>query len=138
MPVRFEPSGPNLKAVAYCDHPGCAEYGPFGFDSFMGKAIDQKDARLAGKHYCARHKPKEAEKVKSIEEMKAAKANCTRCAGTGWVCGEHRDKPWSGLLETSACGCNAPGDPCPDCNGLAKMSDAAGELAVARRQYRRD
>jgi hypothetical protein len=37
-------------------------------------------------------------------------ATCTRCAGTGWVCEAHPDKP----MEHDGCG--AAGDPCPWCN----------------------
>lgn len=58
MPVQFEKSGPNLKPVAYCDAPGCSKFAPYGFGSRLGQAIDKKDARLAGRHYCAEHYPR--------------------------------------------------------------------------------
>jgi hypothetical protein len=57
MPVKFEKSGPNLKPVARCDEPGCTAYAPFGMDGHLGQAIDRKDARLAGRHYCREHNP---------------------------------------------------------------------------------
>lgn len=43
-------------------------------------------------------------------------AECFRCDGSGWVCEGHPDLPWEG---PRACGCGAPGDPCPECNELA-------------------
>ncbi len=41
---------------------------------------------------------------------------CSRCDSTGWVCEAHPERPWDGK---GACGCGAPGDPCPECNELA-------------------
>jgi hypothetical protein len=38
---------------------------------------------------------------------------CQRCDDCRWICEAHLDKPWDG---PTACGCGAPGDPCPDCN----------------------
>jgi AraC-like DNA-binding protein len=38
---------------------------------------------------------------------------CGRCEGCGWVCENHPDKQWEGK---QACGCGAPGAPCPNCN----------------------
>lgn len=40
-------------------------------------------------------------------------APCARCHGCRWVCEAHRDRPWEG---PQACGCGAPGEPCPVCN----------------------
>lgn len=57
MPVVFARSGPNLKPVAFCDYEGCTAFAPFGIDSYLGRAIDQKDAKKAGKHFCADHVP---------------------------------------------------------------------------------
>ena len=62
MMIRFERSGPHLKDVPYCDHEGCDRYGPFGFNSNLGKAIDRKDAKLAGRHFCSEHNPDRREK----------------------------------------------------------------------------
>lgn len=56
-PVTFERSGPHLKPVARCDAEGCTEYALYGFDVHLGQAIDRKDQRLAGRHFCAKHKP---------------------------------------------------------------------------------
>jgi hypothetical protein len=38
---------------------------------------------------------------------------CKRCDGCRWVCEAHPDRPWEG---PNACGCGAPGAPCPACN----------------------
>jgi hypothetical protein len=38
---------------------------------------------------------------------------CWRCDGCRWVCEAHPERPWEGPL---ACGCGAPGEPCPICN----------------------
>jgi hypothetical protein len=38
---------------------------------------------------------------------------CPRCNGCRWVCERQVDLPWEGEL---ACGCGAPGEPCPVCN----------------------
>lgn len=39
---------------------------------------------------------------------------CLRCADTRWVCEAHPERPWMG--SAYACGCGAPGEPCPECN----------------------
>lgn len=41
-------------------------------------------------------------------------AACPRCNGTYWLCEAHPDKPFEHD------GCPGPGDPCPDCNELAR------------------
>ena len=42
---------------------------------------------------------------------------CRNCADTGWVCENHDNVPWAGLLPDDACQCcGAPGMPCPVCN----------------------
>jgi len=38
---------------------------------------------------------------------------CARCDNCCFVCETHPDKPWDG---PRACGCGAPGDPCPASN----------------------
>lgn len=38
---------------------------------------------------------------------------CPLCEDSGWVCEEHPQEPWDG---DHACGCGAPGMPCPECN----------------------
>ena len=38
---------------------------------------------------------------------------CARCRDTYWVCEAQDDRPWDGA---HACGCGAPGMPCPNCN----------------------
>jgi hypothetical protein len=51
-----------------------------------------------------------------LEQLKA-RATC-RCAGIGWVCENHPDRPWAKPGEYSqACDCGA-GAPCPACNSL--------------------
>jgi hypothetical protein len=42
-----------------------------------------------------------------------SKLVCETCAGTGWVCENHADKPW--LKPPAGCVCGA-GAPCPRCN----------------------
>jgi hypothetical protein len=53
--IRFEHSGPHLKAVPFCDHDGCTRFGPFGINSNLRAALDRKDAKLAGTHFCRDH-----------------------------------------------------------------------------------
>jgi hypothetical protein len=38
---------------------------------------------------------------------------CARCDNCRWVCQAHPEGPWEG---PRACGCVAPGEPCPVCN----------------------
>jgi len=40
---------------------------------------------------------------------------CRNCAGTGWVCENHRDYPWAGLTNGAEC-CGGAGAPCGACN----------------------
>jgi len=42
-----------------------------------------------------------------------AKWKCIRCLDTYRVCEAHDDRPWN---DEEACGCGAPGMPCPSCN----------------------
>jgi hypothetical protein len=44
---------------------------------------------------------------------------CMRCFGCRWVCEAHPHMAWEGDY---ACGCGAPGMPCPFCNA----SDGVG------------
>ena len=45
------------------------------------------------------------------DKTKTDDAVCAACAGIGWVCETHTDKPWS----EAGCQCDA-GVPCQDCN----------------------
>lgn len=41
---------------------------------------------------------------------------CRTCDGTGWVCENHRDKPWNGVsYRFDACDCGLAA-PCAVCN----------------------
>lgn len=40
---------------------------------------------------------------------------CRNCSGCGWVCENHRDTPWAGLVDGPEC-CGGAGSPCPVCN----------------------
>ena len=41
---------------------------------------------------------------------------CKQCGGTGWVCENHRDRPWGAVSHRpDACECGA-GAPCGICN----------------------
>ena len=40
---------------------------------------------------------------------------CRNCSGCGWVCEDHRDTPWAGLVAGPKC-CGGAGAPCPVCN----------------------
>src|ERR1700736_4703061 len=42
---------------------------------------------------------------------------CMRCFGCRWVCEAHPHMAWEGEY---ACGCGAPGMPCPACNKPAE------------------
>jgi hypothetical protein len=55
-----------------------------------------------------------------------AAVRCASCSDTGHVCENHTGMPWGGLFcdaaalygvncEHGACGCGAPGMPCPAC-----------------------
>lgn len=42
-------------------------------------------------------------------------SDCKNCDGTGWVCENHENKPWTGYsTRKDACDCGA-GMPCPVC-----------------------
>jgi hypothetical protein len=43
----------------------------------------------------------------------SASVPCRRCDSSRWVCEVHPERPWGG---PHACGCDAAGMPCPDCN----------------------
>lgn len=70
---------------------------------------------------------------------------CRTCAGTEWVCENHRDRPWKGLTDhADACECGA-GAPCGSCNlrmasaGFVEpyrelVSDAIQQLESAERE----
>jgi hypothetical protein len=60
-------------------------------------------------------------------------SKCHTCAGTGWVCENHRDLPWQDILGVETCGCGA-GAPCGSCNlamASASYSEPWRELALA-------
>jgi len=42
---------------------------------------------------------------------------CVRCGGTGWVCEDHREKPWGATHVTDACQCGGAGALCSCCAG---------------------
>jgi hypothetical protein len=48
---------------------------------------------------------------------------CRFCQVSGWVCERHLERPWDG---DGACGCRAPGAPCPACNA-ANYGDAPAD-----------
>ena len=61
--------------------------------------------------------------LRRIEDIETVDPNCKRCHGTGWVCENHVNKPWSdGWMfdpaTMSGCNCGA-GAPCPSCDMLA-------------------
>ena len=62
-------------------------------------------------------KPSRKRLLEILEQIKDAPVKCQTCEGTGFVCENHRDRPWGGLSEHRAdaclCGC---GWPCPNCN----------------------
>ena len=58
---------------------------------------------------------------KQLQTMTAidnADPECQVCRGFGWVCENHRDKPWEGMLPKSEC-CGGAGAPCT-CNPLSR------------------
>jgi hypothetical protein len=59
---------------------------------------------------------------------------CLRCDSTGWVCGEHQDKPWEGRR---ACVCGGAGTPCPDCN-TGDPPDMPPDFVPGMKQWKRD
>ena len=57
-----------------------------------------------------------------------APAPCEVWDNGGWVCEDHRDRPWQG---DRACGCGGAGAPCPACNeafGHPRVTDAIEEI----------
>jgi hypothetical protein len=42
--------------------------------------------------------------------------NCPHCAGDGWVCENHPERPWEGSRLQNACTCGGAGMPCGLCN----------------------
>src|SRR5947199_10356728 len=47
--------------------------------------------------------------------LKPEAPHCETCDSTGWVCEDHRDRPWSGRRP---CGCGGAGAQCPACNDV--------------------
>jgi hypothetical protein len=45
--------------------------------------------------------------------------DCPRCLGSHWVCEAHPERPWEGEY---ACGCGAPGMPCPLYNASDELN----------------
>jgi hypothetical protein len=70
---------------------------------------------------------------RTITEIDSSDPSCERCAGTGWVCEEHDDKPWGDMTGPwpTSCHCGGAGKPCPECNPLAHSSDANRDHAAA-------
>lgn len=64
----------------------------------------------------------DATKLRRISEIETKDPDCRRCAGTGWVCENHINKPWADGpdydRDMRGCACGA-GAPCPSCNALA-------------------
>jgi len=55
---------------------------------------------------------KEGANLKGVSEPA-----CTVCGGALWVCEDHLDKPWGGVIPRGdACHCGGAGMPCPACN----------------------
>lgn len=62
-----------------------------------------------------------------ISDLDRANVECGICHGYGWVCENHQDKAWAGLMDPEevrmagkfACECGA-GAPCK-CNPLSKV-----------------
>jgi hypothetical protein len=46
---------------------------------------------------------------------------CDVCGSTGWVCEDHRDRPWDGTDHD--CGCGGAGAPCPACNQHSRPNE---------------
>jgi hypothetical protein len=61
------------------------------------------------------HKPEESWDHRGhIYAAQIRRASCPVCEGCGWVCEDHRDRPWEGR---NACSCRgSAGAPCPVCN----------------------
>jgi len=51
-----------------------------------------------------------------------------QCRGTGWVCENHTNKPWYGMMPDDfvAC-CGGAGTPCKKCHYLAKQPNVDKE-----------
>src|SRR4051794_30355397 len=56
---------------------------------------------------------------------------CKSCAGTGWVCENHQDRPWSDKLR-NGCLCGG-GAPCPKCNVPGEPPDIRGQFDTIER-----
>lgn len=58
-----------------------------------------------------------ANEIAFADELAASDScGCRNCAGGGWVCENHADRPWDGTSsDEMACGCGA-GMPCGVCN----------------------
>jgi hypothetical protein len=41
---------------------------------------------------------------------------CPYCDGSGWVCEDHRTRPWEGCHLPRSCKCGGAGAPCVLCN----------------------
>jgi hypothetical protein len=66
------------------------------------------------------------EEAAAIVAAVHAIAACTRCAGTGWVCEAHPDKP----MEHD--GCTGAGEPCPWSSGCQLSAKASAWILTRR------
>lgn len=78
---------------------------------FCRQPVDMRDLRQVIYHETPGHEPLEIDEPDADDALsRAITANCPVCAGKGWVCEEHADKPWQHD------GCGDAGEPCV-CNG---------------------
>lgn len=54
---------------------------------------------------------------------------CDNCNDAGWVCENHRDRPWDATSNRAdACGCGS-GVPCPECVPKGERPDSDRYIA---------
>lgn len=79
---------------------------------------------------CCFDRPVRVGRLPTIEEsLGPANVECPRCEGVGWVCENHPDVPWPGMVSDEAerrhaeltGGCYAPGMPCACRPGAAAV-----------------
>lgn len=50
----------------------------------------------------------------SMAQTRAVLVRCQRCFDSGYVCENHPDHPWAGIVAVEEC-CGGAGMPCPAC-----------------------
>ena len=65
-----------------------------------GQAVDMRSLYQLFHHEEEGHNPRAQPSCQRRRCEAMIKPNCNRCDGTGWVCENHRDRPWGDMSQT--------------------------------------